>query len=321
MPDRNTPLISFVITFYNLPAEWLRECLDSILALSLSRSEREVIVVDDGSATSPAPTLADYADDIIYIRQPNKGLSEARNTGLDIASGSYVQFVDGDDRLVTKAYEQCLDIVRFNAPDVVMFDRVSHEGAVPAVARPRLTDGTALLAGANLKAAAWGYVFRRSLLGGLRFTPGLLHEDEEFTPLLLLNASRIFQTDSKAYFYRLRDSSIMSRKDRKHILKRLNDLERIILRLSSVAATLPAEKAGALGRRVAQLTMDYLYNTITLTSSRSQLAARTARLRAAGLYPLPRRNYSLKYVAFSRLANSKTGLALLNGILKNKTRK
>ena len=104
------PLISFILTYYNLPVNMLCQCIDSVMALSLSPEEREIIVVDDGSKDSPVNSLMKYGDDITYIRQRNQGLSEARNTGIQMAAGQYLQFVDGDDLLNTDAYEHCLQI-------------------------------------------------------------------------------------------------------------------------------------------------------------------------------------------------------------------
>ena len=64
-------------------------------------------------------------------------------------------------------------------------------------------------------------------------------------------------------------------------------------------------------RRVAQLTMDYIYNTIVLTRQRSELDKRVEQLRSEGLFPLPDRDYTTKYNWFRRLTNSQAGLALL----------
>jgi glycosyltransferase involved in cell wall biosynthesis len=82
----------------------LRQCLDSIIRLSLRKSEREIIVVDDGSQVSPLGALNNYLEDIIYIRQKNGGLGCARNRGLQNATGQYIQFVDADDALITNQY-------------------------------------------------------------------------------------------------------------------------------------------------------------------------------------------------------------------------
>ena len=81
------PLISFILTYYNLPVEMLIECIESILALSLQADEREIIVVDDGSKIRCVNELTKYDDEITYIRQRNMGLSEARNTGIQMATG------------------------------------------------------------------------------------------------------------------------------------------------------------------------------------------------------------------------------------------
>lgn len=119
--DIQAPLVSFIVTTYNLPLEYLKECLDSILQLTLSDKEREIILVDDGSDICPLNDLPEYLVHIIYLRQANQGVSVARNYGMMIAKGRYIQFVDGDDYLIQSAYEHCLDIVRYHQPDIVTF--------------------------------------------------------------------------------------------------------------------------------------------------------------------------------------------------------
>ena len=78
-----------------------------------------------------------------------------------------------------------------------------------------------------------------------------------------------------------------------------------------MADRLPAEDRIALQRRIAQLTMDYLYNVILQTHSRHYLDRRIDELRRQGLFPLPDRNYTQKYVWFRRLSNSQKGRSLL----------
>ena len=107
--DIQAPLVSFIVTTYNLPLEYLKECLDSILQLTLSDKEREIILVDDGSDICPLNDLSEYLVHIIYLRQANQGVSVARNYGMMIAKGRYIQFVDGDDYLIQSAYEHCLE--------------------------------------------------------------------------------------------------------------------------------------------------------------------------------------------------------------------
>ena len=125
------PLVSFIVTYCNEPIAMLKECLRSILALSLNESERQIIIVDDGSDPSPINDLITLTDNIIYVRQPNRGLSRARNRGMELAEGRFIQFVDADDFLLTNTYEQCLDIIRYKEADMVLFRATSAEKSVP----------------------------------------------------------------------------------------------------------------------------------------------------------------------------------------------
>ena len=309
------PLISFIVTYYDLPATMLRECIESLLALSLPPAEREIIVVDDGSSTSPLSHLEQYRDDILYIRQPNRGLSEARNTGIQMARGDYLQFVDGDDLLLQAPYEHCIDLVRFSHADMVMFDFTTTQANDHLYNDSPLQSGTSYMRHNNIRGTACGYLFRKSILGNLRFTPGICNEDEEFTPLLMLRAERLCATDAEAYHYRQRPHSIMTETNIRQRLRRLNDTKDIILRLHAMEDHLPVEAKTALQRRVAQLTMDYLYNIIRQTQSRHYLDRKIEELRRYDLFPLPDQNYTAKYALFRKITNSTRGLSLLMRII------
>ena len=304
--QESTPMVSFIITYYELPVKLLCECLDSIFALSLSDQERQVIIVDDGSENSPLPALQRYADKVIYLRQNHQGLSVARNTGIQMATGQYLQFVDADDQLITSGYNACLDIIRKHTDaDMVLFDFADE----PA------TSGTSFMRHHNIHGSAWGYLFRRATLSDLRFTPGIYHEDELFTPQLLIRAEVVYPTQAKAYSYNKRPDSITTNQDATHIEKRQTDALQVIFELNKMADRLPKNDQLAMDRRVAQLTMDYLYDTIIQTRSLSVTLQRIQVLRADGLFPLPNRNYTSKYQWFRRLSNSKLGLATLVKVL------
>ena len=316
--DGQTPLVTFIVTYYQLPIEMLYECLDSILALSLSSSEREIIVVDDGSKESPLGKLDKYLDSIVYVRQCNGGLSAARNRGIQMATGQYLQFVDADDYLIRAPYEHCLDVVRYQQhPDVVMFDFTDEmsDNSTDIFSTGDLQSGTAYLSQHNLQATACCYLFKRSILGTLRFTAGIYHEDEEFTPQLLLRADTLCSANAQAYFYRRRPHSITSETNKRQILKRLDDKLKVIKKLRHTADTLPTEERLALSRRVAQLTMDYIYTIIIQTRDRHFLNRKLDALKHLGLFPLPDRDYTKKYKWFRRLTNSSAGLTLLMNVL------
>lgn len=308
--------MTFVITCYDLPADMLRECVTAIFSLAFQPGEREVIVIDDGSKLPAITDIDDVKDQIIYLRQPNSGLASARNMGIRVATGRYIQFVDGDDYLLRIPYEHCLDLVRYHNPDMVLFDFSTRSSVATPYSYEGPMSGSEYMQGHNLHGTACGYIFSRELLGSLRFTAGILHEDEEFTPQLILRAERLFYTDAKAYYYRQRRGSIMHVDAANHIDKRLSDSLAVILRLQQMAATMPETDRQALARRVAQLTMDYLYNTIQLTHSRQRLDDAIATLEQQGLYPLPDKRYTRKYWMFRRLVQSKMGRSLLLHIVR-----
>lgn len=309
-------LVSFIITCSNLSVKQVSDCLDSILHLSLRTAEREIIVVDDGSDESIIDKLNQYRDEIIYVRCRKSGLSAARNLGLRVVSGEYVQFINGEDRLIPDAYEHCLDIVRYKSPDIVLFNSSDKISQTASFYIPEPVDGAQYMRHNNLHATAWGYVFCQKILMDLRFTPGLINEDEEFTPQLLLRAEKVYSTDIVAYYYKKKSSHIMRNKDSRFLLKHLNDYEHIIFHLKELEDTLPIADRQALQRRVAQLTMDYIFKIIKLTRSSKQLNTRLKRLEDGGLLPLPDKKYTRKYSILRHIIKSKILRRCVSAVLK-----
>ena len=308
------PLVSFILTCYNLPLDMLCACIDSILRLSLRSAEREIIIIDDGSDNSPMNDLLKYGDDIIYLRQKNGGVSVARNTALAMAKGEYIQIIDGDDYLIQAPYEHCLDIIRYHKDaDVVMFDFTHNEDSNDmSFNSPRVKSGTELMRSENIRGTACCYLFRQSVRGQLTFTPGIRYgEDEEFTPQLLIRAERVYLTEAKAYFYRERQVSAVHQTGKKSIQQQLDDHLTVIRHLQKLADTLPQTDRLAMQRRVHQLTMDHIYNTIMLTRSEQKLDETIEALRQNALYPLPDRDYSTKYAWFRKMTNSRLGRRIL----------
>ena len=90
--------VSIVIPVYNME-QYLDRCMESVLAQTLSNIE--IILVDDGSSDRSAAMCDSYAkkypQKVVVLHKENGGLSDARNTGMDQASGKYFMFVDSDD--------------------------------------------------------------------------------------------------------------------------------------------------------------------------------------------------------------------------------
>jgi glycosyltransferase involved in cell wall biosynthesis len=310
--NNEKPLVSFILTYYNQPVQMLCECIDSILALSLRSIEREVIVIDDGSRVSPMNGLMQYGDEIIYVRQKNGGLSVARNKGIEMAQGTYLQFVDADDHLIQAPYEHCLDLIRINDTiDMVMFD-FTRSGSNETVFNdtPVMT-GSEYMRKYNIHGTACGYLFKRTTLSKLRFTPGIWHEDEEFTPQLLIRAEHVCATDAKAYYYYKHKGTITTHDDEESKAKRFDDIRGVLDRLQYLCDRVPQADRVALQRRVAQLTMDYIYQVIVQQRSQQALNACIDDLSSKGLFPLPDRDYSQKYKWFRKMSNTRLGRTIL----------
>ena len=121
-------MISIIVPAYNAE-KYLDACLESILTQDACM---EVIVVDDGSTDSTYDIAVRHG--VKAIRQPNKGLSSARNTGLDNASGKWVLFVDADDCLTPGALRHLLDAASDTGCDIVIGGFIKGESprAIPA---------------------------------------------------------------------------------------------------------------------------------------------------------------------------------------------
>lgn len=314
------PIVSFIITYYCEPLPLLAECLRSVLQVrslmmqrGMAKQDFEIVVVDDGSQLSPLGMLKQMDEDICYIRQTNAGLSAARNAGLAAAHGEYVQFVDADDALLPHAYCLLCPQSREEA-DIILFRFTSeedrrheneaetstenHTQAADEAECRRAMSGTQYMLQHNVRASACCYLFRRSLLGELRFADGMLHEDELFTPLLLLRMHSVRDCTWPAYYYRQRPHTITHTDTACHIARRLNDTETILHRLRDVANHLLGDDRRALMRRVEQLTTDYIYIMWKVEADRQERVRRMRQLTADGLLPLPLHPYTLRHWAF-----------------------
>lgn len=289
--------ISFIITYHNEPLELLEECLQSIRSLSLRDEEREILLIDDGS-TVPAPK----SEGVVLVRQENQGLSVARNHGIEMACGEYVQFVDADDYLIPEIYAEVLEQQREHNPDMVMFG-FTHGYSKCGRRSVMFDNGVDFMNKRNIRAAACSYMFRREALDDLRFYPGILHEDELFTPQLLLRVGKLVVMDSTPYYYRLRQSTITHLKTADHVARRLDNTLFVIAQLDALSGSLRGMARLGMERRVAQLTLAYVYVLWRDTQSYRDRKARLSRLREQGFYPLPVRCYDLRYWLFSLLTH------------------
>lgn len=206
-------LVSIIVPVYNV-APYLGECLDSIVGQTYGNLE--IIVVDDGSTDGSGSLCDEYAKRdgrIRVIHQPNRGLSAARNAGLDTAKGDYISFVDSDDAVSPVFIEallsagadvaqcaSCRSLVEFRRVGLhPVFDGLSNLEASERMQFDSTGDATVV----------WNKLYCRRLFEGIRFPEGKQHEDEFVTYKVLWNAHWVAVTGVPLYYYRQRTTSTM----------------------------------------------------------------------------------------------------------------
>ena len=244
----HTPKLSYIVPAFNTSA-WIEECLDSI---ACSDSDMECVIVDDGS-TDATPLLIrkHTASDSRFrsVRQDNMGLSSARNKGLAEARGEYVLFVDSDDAVDADNVDGMLRLALETDADIVTGNLicVDPSGGMSYWGRP-MTPGTYLTGAdfldhmyryATYAPMAQCYMVRRRILdiAAIRFSEGIMHEDELWTPVLLLHAGKTVVSGLNHYAYRTgRDGSITSRPDP---VRRYRSLMTVMRGLTEAVSRIP----------------------------------------------------------------------------------
>lgn len=208
---------SIVVPVYNVEA-YLEQCVSSVL--SQSYTDFELILVDDGSPDSCSMICDGYAAQdsrVKVVHKTNGGSSDARNVGMDIASGDYLTFLDSDDWWTDDCLLQVsAKLVSFNYPDILVgralifrpegknileedpvYQNMPAKMDCPQSYFEFLTD--------SFNCVPWRYFIKRTMLEGgrLRFEKGLTREDELWTPLLLAMAKTFAFNEIPYYIYRI----------------------------------------------------------------------------------------------------------------------
>ena len=214
-------LVSIIIPVYNVKL-YLKEALDSVIHQTYQNLE--IIIIDDGSTDGSEKLCDEYTEKdqrIIVIHQENKGLSNARNVGLDLMHGEALAFLDSDDAYSSDYVRVMAEAMIREKADIVICrytihnttDRLSPSGREKKL--PRITQGLydrkqslcALVDGA-INNSVWNKLYRQELWTDIRFPNGRVYEDFD-TSYRIFNACKtVYVVDKSQYLYRKRPGSI-----------------------------------------------------------------------------------------------------------------
>lgn len=213
-------MISIIVPVYNVE-KYLRDCIESILAQTYT--DWEMIMVNDGSTDHSEEIALECAGKdsrIKVVTQANGGLSAARNTGMRVATGQYLTFIDSDDAVAPEYLSTLLELLENYEAAIATcgFQRFSgvlpyHNKKIPHQKGPNVYSGVhalreVLYQDRGIDNSAWGKLYRRELWHDMEFPHGKLYEDLGTVPLILLKVDKVVVSSDQLYFYRVTPGSI-----------------------------------------------------------------------------------------------------------------
>lgn len=244
--------ISIIIPVYNAE-ETLDRCLHSVLDQDFT--SYEIILVDDGS-TDASPLICDrYSSTdprFITLHQPNKGVSAARNAGMNMANGEYIMFLDSDDALLPYALDNMVDGI--GDEDIVVggygifISGVPGKEVKPSAAKSYKGNDYHLFFQENIHRncemldSPWAKLFKRKTVGNIRFDETLCYaEDKLFVFDMLCRSSSVLTIPHAVYGYYTRPGSLGSDiSSDAHIIKLRQFLPKYIALLDALRTRFPS---------------------------------------------------------------------------------
>lgn len=213
--------VSIIVPIYKVE-DYINCCIDSLLAQSYKNIE--IILVNDGSPDLCPSICEEYArknQKIRYITKTNGGLSSARNAGIEVATGSYITFVDSDDWIHPEFVELLVDAIERTGSDISICGYCTAKSETDI----RTNDYNmylkelsnydfidAALYGEGFSVSAWGKLYKSRFFDNLRYCEGILYEDLELFPDIAKSVDKAVFISKPLYYYRIRPESIINSK-------------------------------------------------------------------------------------------------------------
>ena len=204
--------LSIVIPVYN-SERYLSQCLESILNQK-TKYDYEVICVNDGSTDNSLEILNRYLEKscgkLIVINQDNKGISGARNAGIEKSHGKYIGFMDNDDMVEDNYIETLLETAFMHKSDIVQigFKAIDNKSRIRyTISHTKVTTSDKSVFDKELSGYIWSGVYNRELWNDIRFPQGFWYEDMITKMLLMRKAKKISIINDVLYIKRQHDNN------------------------------------------------------------------------------------------------------------------
>ncbi|QFJ53909.1 glycosyltransferase [Pseudobutyrivibrio xylanivorans] len=220
--NNSQPLVSIIVPMYNV-AEYLGKCLDSIMGQSYTKLQ--ILLIDDGSTDRTATIAKQYAridSRFTYIHQENKGLSGARNTGIENANGEYIAFVDSDDWIEPDYVSHMVQDALKTDADIIICGYVEEGGSCRQISLDKsngFSRTSAMRILGNIftedylaMIVAWNKLYKKQVFDKVRFAVGKIHEDEFAIHRIIDESKLICTVPEPLYHYRIRTDGITGSK-------------------------------------------------------------------------------------------------------------
>lgn len=211
--------VSVIIPVYNVE-KYLPRCIKSVLEQTYK--DIEIVLVDDGSKDSSGHMCDEYAkknNNIIAIHKDNGGLSSARNMGIEVATGEAIFFLDSDDYLSLDCINIMVSLLKENDADISIIqmkfipENVNDEYTKSEAEKVIVMNSEKAIEESLYQrlytCCAPAKLYRRGVIGEIRFPIGRISEDLATCHLFLNNANRIVYSNHYGYYYRQHETSIM----------------------------------------------------------------------------------------------------------------
>lgn len=213
--------VSVIVPVYNVE-KYLKRCLDSLINQTLS--DIDIICINDGSKDSSLQILEQYAQKdsrIVIYNQENSGLSVARNTGLEHASGEYIGFVDSDDWVDLDFYEKLYNSAKNNNADIAVADFIrEHPNKKPKRLKLKeekiytTPEDKFMICKVHREGCVWNKIYRTEFIHSinLKFVSKMYYEDRDFTIRSLYFSKKLVTTPNTYYRYFVNPKSIVNKR-------------------------------------------------------------------------------------------------------------